>query len=166
MRSHVTLAYLAGVVDSDGYITIHRSTRNGARYYAAQIGIAGTSPEPHDLAASLFGGKVSCYKPLNPGYRPQYQWSRTGRAAAAIIELLRPYLRVKARNADLAIDLQIHVDEGGGDDPFPWFGPHYDALAERERMRCEMIEVLATRKKRAGRLLDGVTHDGMPRSTT
>lgn len=157
----VVLAYLAGVIDSDGYITIHRSIRNGARYHAAQIGIAGTSPEPHELAASLFGGNVGCYQPKNPSYRPQYQWSRTGRAAAAIIAQLRPYLRVKADNAALALELQEHVEEGRGDDAFPWFGPDYEPVEAREVMRAEMIEVLATRKH-AGRLLDGREHNDLP----
>lgn len=160
----LVLAYLAGVIDSDGYITIHRSERAGRVYHAAQIGIAGNSPEPHNLAASLWGGKVGCYQPKIPTYRPQYQWSRQGRAASEIIEQLLPYLRVKAENASLALSLQQHVEDGSGEDPFPWFGPNYDPIAEREEMRAEMIEVLSTRK-RAGRLIDGVEHNGFPAVT-
>jgi len=150
-----TPLYVAGVIDSDGYITINRSCRKGRLYHAAQVGIAGTSPEPHQLAASLWGGNVGCYFPKNPAYRPQYQWSRQGSSAVEVIGAVYPYLRVKVENALLALQLQEHVADGSSEDPYPWFGPDYDPIAEREQMRAEMITVLATRKKAAGRLLDG-----------
>ncbi|MEU5547853.1 hypothetical protein AB0G85_36990 [Streptomyces sioyaensis] len=85
------LAYLAGIIDSDGYVTVHRSVRNGKAYYAARVGIAGTRRQPHDLAASLWGGKVSLYEPKNPRHRGQYQWSCTGDRAAAIIKQVQPF---------------------------------------------------------------------------
>ena len=63
MTDQTTLAYLAGMIDGDGYISITRSVRNGNEYFGPQVGIAGTRREPHDLAASIWGGVVSTYKP-------------------------------------------------------------------------------------------------------
>jgi hypothetical protein len=161
-----TLAYLAGMIDGDGYITINRSVRAGKVYHAPQVGIAGTRREPHDLAASLWGGTVSCYAPANPGHRHQFQWSRQGGVAARIIELLEPYLLIKREHAWLALQLWEHLEEGRFDDPFPWYGPHFDPSHERDRMRDEMVDLNQSRgrlrKKAAGRLLDGATHDGFP----
>lgn len=137
-----TLAYLAGVIDSDGYATVHKSTRNGVAYYAARIGIAGTRRQPHDLAASLWGGTVGEYQPRNLRHRLQYQWSRSGAAAYAAIMDLLPHLRVKTEQAVLAIEVQENVWEGGGDDPFPWFGPEYDPTAWRDDRRDEVVRVL------------------------
>ena len=158
----LVLAYLAGVIDSDGYITIHRSTRNGKTYHAARIGISGTSREPHDLAASLWGGTVSTYTPKDSTHRAQFQWSRTGDAAAEIIAAVEPYLRVKAEHAYLALSLQEHVVMGRGADPFPWFGPDYDPSREREGLRTDISALMTRGRKAAGRLLDGRTWNEMP----
>ena len=154
----VVAAYLAGVIDSDGYITIHRSTRKGVVYYAARIGITGTRPEPHMLAAELWGGKVSRHVPKNPSHRVQYQWSRTGDGAIEPILVVRPYLRVKVEQASIALALQEHVIAGRGDDPFPWFGPDYDPTPYRAEARAEIVEAM----RAAGRELDGATWSQMP----
>lgn len=136
----LTLAYLAGVIDSDGHVTIHRSTRAGRRYYAARVGIAGTRRAPHDLAASLFGGRVSVHVPRSPAHRPQFQWSRTGRPAVAVIEALLPFLRVKRDQALLALQLAEHVEFGRGEDPYPWFGPDFDPGQRSEALLEELRE--------------------------
>ncbi len=152
------LAYLAGMIDGDGYISITRSCRRGRLYFAPQVGIAGTRREPHDFAASIWGGKVSCYFPRNPLHRPQFQWSRVGASAVLVIEAIRPYLLVKERHAELAIELFEHVTCSKSDDPFPWFSPCYDSVAEMERMRSEMISLNQSRN-RVGRRNAG--HDRM-----
>lgn len=161
-----TLAYLAGMIDGDGYISIVRSVRAGKEYFGAQIGIAGTRREPHDLAASIWGGVVSRYEPANPNHRAQYQWSRQGAAAAEIIDAIAPYLLIKREHASLAVELHDYVCEARADDPFPWFGPDYDPLIRMRAMRDEMIGLNQSRnrvgKKSAGRLLDGVEHNGFP----
>lgn len=161
-----TLAYLAGMIDADGYITITRANRRGRLYHAPQVGIAGTRPAPHALAASIWGGTISRYEPRNPLHGAQYQWCRVGAAAVPVIEAIFPYLRVKVDQAALAIELWQHVEDGKRDDPFPWFGPSYDPIAAREALRDEAIDLNQSRsrvgKKAAGRLLDGVAHDGFP----
>ena len=166
MPEPTTLAYLAGMIDGDGYITINRSERAGRVYHAPQVGIAGTRREPHDLAASLWCGNVGCFVPANPRHRPQFQWSRQGSAAASIIRLLQPFLLVKREHAELALQLWEHVEEGRSDDPFPWYGPHFDPAGERDVMRGWMIDINQSRsrvgKKAGGRLLDGVEHNGFP----
>lgn len=143
MSDELTLAYLAGVIDSDGYITIHRSQHGGRLYHAARVGIAGTRPQPHELASSIWGGRVSLHTPRNPRHRPQYQWSRTGRPAIPIIEAVLPHLRVKVDQAYLALALEEHIEFGRcSEDPYPWFGPEYDPVAHHEMLRDEMVTVL------------------------
>lgn len=142
-------AYLAGIIDADGYITINRSQRGTTIYHAPQVGIAGTRRQPHDLAASLWGGNVGLFKPNNPSHREQYQWTRQGAAAVAVIEAIRPYLLIKADHADLAIELWEHVQAGrfGKDDPFPWMGPDYDPVRARDLLRTEMIDMNQSRNR-------------------
>lgn len=164
MACDLDIAYLAGVIDSDGYISIVRSERKGVVYHAPQIGVAGTRRQPHDLAASIWGGSVTLHHPKNPRHRPQYQWSRQGAAAAQAIEAVFPYLRVKSDHALLALDLWQHLEDGKGDDPYPWFSPSYEPRVVRDRMRVQMIGMNQSRNRvrSAGRLLDGRTWDEMP----
>ncbi|MFG2046174.1 hypothetical protein ACGFIW_01920 [Micromonospora sp. NPDC048935] len=144
MSDPTVLAYLAGVVDSDGYVTAAITKHKGRQFYGAAIGIAGTRREPHDLAASLFGGNVRTYIPRGnrEHHRPQFQWQRYGRSALPVIEAIRPYLRVKAEQADLAIELEEMADEAremrDQDDPYPWFGPDFDPAAQLGRQAAEI----------------------------
>ena len=157
----LTLAYLAGVVDSDGYISIHRSTRKGKVYFAPVMGVSGTRPAPHNLASSIWGGKVNKYFPKNKLHRPQYQWQRMGELACIALVQISPYLRIKKEQAELAFQLYDHLEFGRADDPFPWFSPNYNLIVRRIEMWEEMIDLNQSRnrirqfgKKNAGRLLD------------
>lgn len=140
----VDLAYLAGVIDSDGYISAQKTTHKGRKYFGAAVGIAGTRREPHDLAASFFGGKVCTYYPKGDRahHRPQFQWQRYGETAVPVILAVLPYLRVKRLQAQLALDLQEALAEAramrGHDDPFPWFGPDYDPSDDLAAMAGEV----------------------------
>lgn len=127
----LVVAYLAGIIDADGYITVAKNNRVQGTYYGARVGIAGTRSAPHELAAAIFGGRVYCY--ANRDNRPQFQWHRTGRSSVAVIECLLPYLRLKHRQAVLALRLQAHVETGVRS---------VAALAEREAMHHEMVHDL------------------------
>lgn len=128
-----TLAYLAGYIDGDGYITATSSLHSGRRYVGAVVGLSGTVRIPHDLAASLFGGNVRVYVPRNVRHRPQFQWQRYGRSAEPVLRAVLPYLRIKADQAALALVLEEQLAEARDmrafDDPYPWMGPGYDPEA-------------------------------------
>lgn len=159
------LAYLAGVIDSDGYITVGRSTHKGRLYHCAKVGIAGTRRQPHDLAAGIWGGTVSRHEPKNPQHRVQYQWSRSGTIVTVIIEAIRPYLRVKAEQAFLALELEEHLIFGRSDDPYPWMPPDYDPIPYREDARREAIDLNQSRSRCRtfpGRDLDGSAGNEFP----
>lgn len=136
------LAYMAGIIDSDGFISINRSTHAGRLYHGPIIGVSGTRRQPHDLAASLWGGNVYTYTPRNSQHRTQFQWSRTGRPAVQPIRDVLPFLRVKVEQAELALELAEHLEAGRGPNPFPWFGLDYDPIPAREEMRERMVQVL------------------------
>lgn len=162
MTDPLALAYLAGVFDSDGYITVHRSVRKVVPYFAAQVGIAGTRRQPHDLAASVWGGNVHCYTPKNLRHRPQFQWTRTGDVALRVILDVLPYLRVKKEQAWIAVEAQEHVIAGRGEDPYPWLPPDYDPTPGLHTARETVVRVLNQDRHAAGRQLDGRTWDEYP----
>jgi len=136
------LAYLAGIIDSDGYVTASSSTRKGRTYCAPRVGISGTRREPHDLGASIYGGSVHQYEPKDDRahHRTQYQWVLEGDRAADVISDVLPYLLVKRQQGELALQLQEARLESraarSDEDSYPWAPAGYDptpsmiALAE------------------------------------
>ncbi len=108
----IDLAYLAGVIDCDGFITIARARKANKgkckpnTYHCLKVGISGTRRAPHDLAQSLFGGNVSSYTPKNKNHRVQYQWTSSGPTALAFIHAIAPYLRIKVAQAELGVQFQ------------------------------------------------------------
>lgn len=109
MSRDTDIAYLAGIIDSDGFITIQRTRKQNAStgipqtYYALKVGISGTRTPPHELAQELFGGAIHAYTPKNAAHRTQFQWCCTGGTAVAMLRQLRPFLRVKLTQAELGI---------------------------------------------------------------
>lgn len=105
MSDIATLAYLAGIIDADGFVSAHRRKRKGVIYCAPLIGIAGTDPEPHLLAESIWGGSLFEYRPKNPAHRVQFQWQAVGKRAATALGQIEPYLRTKRRQAAIALEM-------------------------------------------------------------
>ncbi|WKW86689.1 hypothetical protein SEA_KARHDO_63 [Mycobacterium phage Karhdo] len=158
------LAYLAGVIDADGYVTATRSRHGGRQYFGAQIGITGSDRAPHDLAAHIFGGKVTSHRPnrSRAHHLTQFHWQRGGSGAVPVITAVLPYLRIKAGRASLVLELQEHVEwiraTRGDDDPFPWMPAGYDPAPTLSAL----VDEIRSHSARAGRELDGRTWDQYP----
>lgn len=121
MPDDLVLAYMAGIIDADGHISIHRKhhvlkTGEKKTYYRPLIGIAGTCPAPHDLAHSLWGGSRFTYQPKNPRHLLQHQWQCVGIRAKLAIEQLLPFLRIKPEQAKVALQLWEQTEQRGPND--------------------------------------------------
>lgn len=112
MKTDILCAYFAGVIDSDGFISAHRRKHLDRVYCAPLIGISGTSPEPHQLAQSIWGGSFFPYTPKNPAHRVQYQWQATGKSAAIAIHDIQPYLLTKGQQATIALEMWSLISAG------------------------------------------------------
>lgn len=179
MRSaaNTDYAYIAGMIDADGFITIQRTTKtNEGRcnqpsvYHCLKVGISGTDRRPHDFAVSLFGGNVSRYEPTNPQHRPQFQWTVTGPTAVMVLNAIRPYLRVKSQQADIglrfqqALEAHSHIQRTEQKPPYRITSQMRN---ERDDYWRSMLDFNKPRnlrigKKAAGRLLDGVEWSQFP----
>lgn len=105
----LTLAYLAGAMDADGFFTMSRKTIRGSTTYSEFIGLAQVDRTVPDMLQSRFGGYIQVRKRKGEqaeNWRPLYYWGGTCRNAAAAVVALRPYLRIKARQADVLIALR------------------------------------------------------------
>jgi len=99
----VILAYMAGVVDSDGSICIVSLAAN--KQYVVKVAVTNTKIEMLNLFIDHFGGKVRCRKPKNPLWKNCYEWSLTACKGAEVIRMIKPYLIIKKRQADLTLRL-------------------------------------------------------------
>lgn len=112
----VELAYLAGVMDSDGWFTIKREDRqapSGSRWvtYSEIAGCGQVRPEAVELLHRGFGGAIrERRREGHPTWQPMYYWLCQGRAAAELAAALSPYLRIKREHAALLLDLRASKD--------------------------------------------------------
>lgn len=117
--SHIDLAYAAGVVDSDGYIGVHRSDYAkrvrkdaGQVVYIPRVQVKQVTLEAVDLLHSLFGGHRYDGKPTAKRGKPLLVWAVHSRMAGVVCEALLPYLRIKRRQAENAIEVCRINSEG------------------------------------------------------
>lgn len=143
MSDVATLAYMAGIIDADGHISIHRRRHGEKPYYSPLIGISGTQPQPHKIAQDLWGGSFFTYRPKNPQHRLQYQWQCIGIRAATAIEAILPYLRLKEEQALVALELWEHVEFGRAtkDNPYPWYSDSFDPGAHSAALKNQMTSL-------------------------
>jgi len=111
------LAWVAGMLDGEGCLTIKRITRklnNGKHRIHYQLHVTiGMADKPAnvraiDLIHQNFGGNVCRYTPkmIKPNHYPKIAWNVVSQQALDCLKLVRPYLVIKKPNADLLIDFQ------------------------------------------------------------
>jgi len=107
------LAYVAGIVDGEGYVGIHRRT-GGSRWGGITLEVAMTVEGVPRLLQRLFGGSVyQRQDKRSDGYRkPSWRWSVVNRQAEAVLRAIYPWLIVKRPNADICLAYQATVGPG------------------------------------------------------
>ena len=107
------LAYCAGVIDSDGYIGVKRSTYSmritkdsGQPTYSERVCVKQVEDEAVQLLRSLFGGTLTLAKPSAKKGRPLHSWQVTDKRAAACLLALLPFLRIKRQQAENCLSLR------------------------------------------------------------
>lgn len=94
------LAYLAGAIDSDGYITIHR--RKGG--LTERLGLNQVTPQIPELLRECFGGHIFHYASSTQNGKPLYRYDCRGPLAANACDALLPYLLVKSEQAKILVE--------------------------------------------------------------
>src|SRR5258708_5857758 len=108
-----TYAYLAGVIDVDGFISIARRkvARLGEFRYFGRIGFSDQSPVLPTLLQELFQGSLSQSRPRKASYTAFYVWEAEHRQAREPLVRLLPHLRLKRRLAELTLELIEVVEQ-------------------------------------------------------
>jgi hypothetical protein len=104
-------AYLAGAIDIDGRIFVARRLghrRTDARrvpYYSATISLSDSSPDVPDLLQATFPARRLQYDAKNRKQTAWHMWEAVNHSAREPVVRLLPYLRIKRRQAELALTL-------------------------------------------------------------
>lgn len=127
-------AYLAGLIDGEGYVGVTRALtsksakgcKRGAAY-RTMLAVRMTDRGPLDFAARVTGlGKVISARIPKGGKRTPWTWVLWSKQAASVLSAIRPYLLVKGPGADVALEFQAAMRMPGG------FGLKDDEWAARE----------------------------------
>lgn len=129
------LAYLAGFFDGEGCVSIVRNSKTNN--LTLTVSISQLNPLPLFLCQRRFGGSIHRERGTR-GFRNRVSWQTASRLAVAALKAMRPYLMVKADEADVAIAYQQRVAD--------WVGGDKDV--ERS-IRMEMRDSIAAMKQRS-----------------
>jgi len=152
MDSHL-LAYLAGVIDSDGTIGIKRTTYamrvrgdSSVPLYSERVAVHQVESHAVDLLKRLFGGYRGIRRPSTVRGKPLHSWQATDLRAVAVLRAIRPYLLIKAAQADNALALRV-VKDASRAARTPRGRGHVGSIRRPEALGIEMER------------LNGIAHD-------
>ena len=133
----MTLSYVAGLFDGEGTVGIRMGRKPGTtegRFHSVNVAITSTERSLVDWLKETFGGQVNPNHKENAdrNYKDAWKWQLLSRHAGAFLEAVRPYLRVKGPQADVALRLRAVTGPGGR---IPLTD---DQFAERETLRLEL----------------------------
>ena len=104
MEANESLAYIAGIIDGEGSISIACSQMRGRYRHSIRLSVNNTCEALIDYVSALFPGSRSTL--LGSGnHRTVYTVQWHGRSAINIIELVLPYLIVKKPVAEVVLDM-------------------------------------------------------------
>ena len=120
MRPSAVLPYCAGLMDSDGYFSIRKSSRRRRlkkdmvnTSYIIRIGAKQVQPGiAIRLLHMTFGGYLRDEKPNAKRGRPFVSWQITDRSAETAIRRLLPFLQIKRKQAETLLELRRLKREG------------------------------------------------------
>lgn len=136
--STTDFAYLAGLIDGEGTISIRRTLYKRASWnYFVDIKFGMTSKSVMEWACATFGGRL-CRRPETRHHKALYIWERKADLAAETLQRIAPYLRLKCFQCSLA--LAFHSDKNSS-----LHGPHsivsLSENSKRERYRLLMKRI-------------------------
>lgn len=109
MSKDILYSYMAGFVDADGSISIASVSKK--KRFTAKLNVSNCKEEIIKLFKDEFGGKIRVRNWENKRWRPCFWWDITHKRATAALKELLPYLKIKKKQAELAIKMDFLHDE-------------------------------------------------------
>jgi len=110
----VSLEYVAGFVDGEGYLGLARiCRRNRSPEYCLRVSIYNSGRAILEEIRGTLGGVMSVVGERWPGWKPAYALIWTNAAAAGLLRKMAPFLRAKAEQAAALLLFNKHIQAGG-----------------------------------------------------
>ncbi len=139
-------AYAAGFFDGEGHIALTKSNSKrvhpwGTYFYERfqlRIQISQNDPRPLWFLHQHFGGaavrKSQFRRSYDQAKYTRYDWGLAAQQAGAFLRIIRPYLIVKADEADVALTFLDTIDLARRKTPS-------DVIKQREFLHSEMLRI-------------------------
>lgn len=103
-------AYLAGIIDGEGCISIRRCKQGKFIYFKPMIEVGMTNKGPIELLEKTFGNSA-WYEIAPSGKRKLicHKWRVTGTNCLPVLNAISPFLIVKKQQASIAKELIIRI---------------------------------------------------------
>jgi len=131
----IDLAYLAGLIDGEGCLGIGKSVRG---IHIPTIQIIMCDKEIIEWLCNVFGTALKT-RIEKPPHRAQYHWRIQGHRAVNLACLLLPFLRVKAKQAEVFVSFgKTYSDDG-------WEKVLSEDIKLKRDSMCDEIRILNKR---------------------
>jgi len=118
LKGKTLLAYVAGLVDGEGNIGLHKSVSNSSvSYYTVHVGIGNTNEWLIQFLKMNFGGSICLGTQQNENAKPIWRWEIRAKKAFEFLNMIIPYLQIKYPQAELAIKFQNRRHKGAAITP-------------------------------------------------
>lgn len=148
-HSDTDLAYLAGIIDGEGTITIARAPRNDTKhripYHIPHVKVCNTNKELIDWIHAKFGGRNNNTRQANTKWSTLYYIRWNCGKARDLLEAVLPYLRVKKVQATVVLDFIKRMNKRSFTGVM---------LSEEERDIREQMYLLVTKLNKRGPQID------------
>ena len=104
------LSYIAGLVDGEGSISISKPT-NSNNSFTLEVTVTNKDKQVISWLKESFGGGIRVkYKPEEKFYWSDcYGWKISAQKGLVFLKKILPFLRIKKRQAELAIEFQESI---------------------------------------------------------
>jgi hypothetical protein len=114
LLDHTNAAYIAGIIDGEGTVTLSRRHKSENRQLV--ISISNTErPLLEYVLDSVGAGKITGKRTYQPHHTPSYTYAISNRQALALLNQIFPYLKTyRAKRADLILRNYIRLTPRNG----------------------------------------------------
>lgn len=109
MNKEIKKAYIAGLLDGEGYFGIrkHKGNNGNNPRYQEEVKISMVEEEPIKMIKGMFGGNISMQKGT---HRPLFRYESSDKIASQVCHTLLKYLVVKNKNAKILLKMRKHKE--------------------------------------------------------
>ena len=107
LKGQILLAYVAGIVDGEGTIGLHKNYEyKGRPFYGLRVSVGNTNEWLISFLKMQFGGYVFKETHSNPLHKDCWKWELHAKKSYVFLKAILPYLQIKRPQAELAIRFQ------------------------------------------------------------